>query len=268
MSRCSGQCKRYDCRALHGWTVPLNSAASGGAVRVYSILVFKDDAMSNDVDFELFGFWRTASTYRVRVALNLKGLSARERFVDLDKGEHRTPEFLSINPFGVIPALLEQGHAPITQSLSILEFLEEKYPEPALLPAELHGRARVRSIAAMLATDTNPLLTPRVKKYLFVSGGFDEASWRAWQTHWLQFCLEAVERQLVTDSATGDFCHGDKVTIADICLASMWTIAQAFSIHVDNIPTIEGIITRCNTLDAFVRAHPLLQEGAPSRIER
>jgi maleylacetoacetate isomerase len=219
--------------------------------------------MSNTADFELYAFWRTASTHRVRIALNFKGLTAQERFVNLDKGEQRSPAFLAINPLGAIPALIEEGHAPLTQSLAILEFLDEKVPTPPLLPGDLHGRARVRSIADMLATDINPLLTPRVKKYLTSTGGFDESAWRAWQVHWLTFNLEAVERRLATESQTGQFCHGDTPTIADICLVSIFAITQAFNIKIEGIPVIERIVKNCIALDEFARAHPLRQEGAP-----
>lgn len=220
--------------------------------------------MAENADFELYAFWRTASTHRVRIALNIKGLTAQERFVNLDKGEQRSPDFLKINPLGAIPALIEQGHAPLTQSLAILEFLDEKVPEPPLLPGDLHGRARVRSIAAMLATDLNPFLTPRVKKYLASSGGFDDAAWRAWQIHWLTVNLQALEQRLAGESETGKFCHGDTPTIADICLVSMVAITKAFNIKIEGIPIIERVVGSCMALDAFARAHPLLQEGAPS----
>lgn len=219
--------------------------------------------MSNNPAFELYAFWRTASTHRVRIALNFKGLTAQERFVNLDKGEQRSPDFLAMNPLGAIPALIEEGHPPLTQSLAILEFLDEKVPNPPLLPSDLHGRARVRSIAAMLATDTNPFLTTRVKKYLTSSGGFDETAWRAWQIHWLTFNLQAVEQRLATDAQTGKFCHGDTPTIADICLVSIVAGTKALDIRIEGIPTIESIVENCVALDAFARAHPLLQEGAP-----
>ena len=140
--------------------------------------------MTQQPEFELLAFWRTSATYRVRVALNLKGMAVPERIVDLDAGEQRSEAFLKINPLGAIPALLEKGHAPLTQSLAILEFIEELQPTPALLPRDLHARARVRSLSAMLATDTHPLVTPRVKKYLTATGNIDDASWRAWQIHW------------------------------------------------------------------------------------
>lgn len=137
--------------------------------------------MADQARFELFGFWRTSATYRVRVALNLKGMTAQEHSVNLDAGEQRSETFLKINPLGAIPALVETGHAPLTQSLAILEFLNEITPEPPLLPADPYGLARVRSIAAALAADTHPFIVPRVKKYLTTTGGFDDAAWRAWQ---------------------------------------------------------------------------------------
>ena len=134
-------------------------------------------------NFELFAFWRTSATYRVRVALNLKGITANERLINIDKGEQLSQEFLKINPLGAIPALEQAGQPPLTQSVAILEFLDEFQPEPPLLPKDLYGRARVRSIAAMLATDTHPLITGRVKKYLISTAKFDDAAWRAWQIH-------------------------------------------------------------------------------------
>jgi maleylacetoacetate isomerase len=224
--------------------------------------------MHKKADFELFAFWRTASTYRVRVALNFKGLTASERIINLEKGEQRSPEFLAINALGAIPALIDEGHAPLTQSLAILEFLEEKQPNPPLLPSDLYGRARVRAIAGMLATDTHPLLVPRVKKYLVSTAGFDEAAWRAWQIHWLRVNLEAVESRLASEPEVGAFCHGDQPSIADICLASIFSIMQAFDIRVEGIPVIDRIIKNCYALDAFARADPYLQEGAPAKANR
>lgn len=219
--------------------------------------------MSTNADFELYAFWRTAATHRVRIALNMKGLVANERFVDLEKGEQTSPAYLSINPAGVIPALVEDGHPPLTQSMAILEFLEEKVPQPPLLPSDLHGRARVRSLSALLVTDTNPLLPPRVKTYLSLHGGFDEAAWLAWQVHWLTSNLESLERLLSTDPQTGRFCHGDTPTMADIRLVSIVFRAQALQIDLDSMPTLRDIVANCAALDAFARAHPLLQEGAP-----
>ncbi|MDP9126089.1 MAG: glutathione S-transferase N-terminal domain-containing protein [Pseudomonadota bacterium] len=144
--------------------------------------------MTDDNRFELFSYWRTSATYRVRVAFNLKGVKPREANVDIDAGEQHGEAFRRINALGAIPALIDHGEGqspvPLTQSLAILEFLDETYPQPPLLPADAHGRARVRSLAQMLAADTHPLITPRVRKYLTTTGGFDADAWRAWQLQW------------------------------------------------------------------------------------
>lgn len=219
--------------------------------------------MADSPVFDLYAFWRTSATFRVRVALNLKGLVANEKFINMDAGEQRSADYLRINPLGGLPTLAEPGHAPITQSLAILEFLEETKPLPALLPADRHGRARVRSLCNMLAADTHPLITPRVKKYLTTEGGFDEAAWRRWQTQWFGTGLAALEQRLASEPQTGLYCHGDVPTMADICLASVVAVMRVFKIDVPNIPTIDRIVVQCSTLDAFARAEPSRQVGAP-----
>ena len=223
--------------------------------------------MTTPARFELYSFWRTSATYRVRVAFNLKGVQPHERNVNLDAGEQRSEAFLKVNPLGAIPALLDNeagaSMVPITQSLAILEFLDEIYPSPALLPADPHGRARVRSLAAMLAADTHPLITPRVKKYLTSTGGFDDAAWRAWQTQWFTTGLQAVEQRLVSETGTGTYCHGESVTLADICLASIIVVMRVFKIEVPNIPSVDRIMATCEKLDAFAKAAPARQLGAP-----
>ncbi len=217
--------------------------------------------------FELYSFWRTSATYRVRVALNLKGLTAEERNIDLDAGEQRSAAFLTINPLGAIPALIDHdsgaSHSPITQSLAIVEFLDEIHPSPALLPADPYGRARVRSLAAMLAGDTHPLITGRIKKYLTTEGKFDDAAFRAWQVHWFTTGLQAVEQRLANEAETGTFCHGETVTMADICLASIMAVLPVFKIDVSGIPTITRITASCEAMEAFAKAAPRLQVGAP-----
>ena len=218
----------------------------------------------NEPQFDLYAYWRTSAGYRVRVALNIKGLKANEINVNIDAGEQRSEAFLKINPLGAIPALIEGSKTPLTQSLAILEFLDELKPDPPLLPADLHGRARVRSIALMLAADTHPLITPRVRKYLTGSGGFDDAAWRAWQIHWFTTGLLAVEQRLAKETETGKFCHGDQVTAADICLVSILAVMRVFKIKVADTPTIDAIVARCEALDAFAKADPSRQAGAPS----
>ncbi|MEO8808177.1 MAG: maleylacetoacetate isomerase [Burkholderiaceae bacterium] len=223
--------------------------------------------MTAPARFELYSFWRTSATYRVRVAFNLKGVQPNERNVNLDTGEQRSEAFLKINPLGAIPALIDNeagaAAAPITQSLAILEFLDETYPSPALLPADPHGRARVRSLASMLVADTHPLITPRVKKYLTTTGGFDDAAWRAWQIQWFTTGLQAFEQRLANEPGTGTYCHGEAVTLADICLASIIVVTRVFKIEVANIPIIDRIMATCEKLEAFAKAAPARQQGAP-----
>ena len=165
--------------------------------------------MTESDRFELFSYWRSSATYRVRVAFNLKGVARRETNVDIDGGEQHGEAFRRVNPLGGIPALIDHGLGgpalPMTQSLAILEFLDETHPQPPLLPADAHGRARVRSIAQMLTADTHPLITPRVRTYLTATGGFDADAWRAWQIQWFGAGLQAVERRLASESETGIF---------------------------------------------------------------
>lgn len=222
--------------------------------------------MSNE-RFKLFAFWRTSATYRVRVALALKGLAAEEHIVDLEAGEQRSEAFLRVNPLGAIPALMDrqsdQPDTVLTQSLAILEYLDEVAPAPRLLPADPLGRARVRSIASMLAADTHPLIVPRVRRYLTETAGFTPESWKSWQTQWFTTGLQAVESRLASDPATGRYCHGDTVTMADICLASIVVVRRVFGIEVAGIPTVDRVMATCEATDAFARADPRRQVGAP-----
>ena len=227
--------------------------------------------MTSPSRFDLYSYWRTSATYRVRVAFNLKGIEPHEINVNTDVGEQRSEAFLKINPMGGIPVLIDHdapGAPPMTQSLAILEFLDETYPQHPLLPADPHGRARVRSLACMLAADTHPMITPRIKKYLTNlpegRGKFDDAAWRAWQINWFTTGLQAVEQRLASESQTGNFCHGDTPTMADICLASIIAVMRVFKIEVPAIPTIDRIVARCEALDAFAKAAPSRQLGAPA----
>jgi maleylacetoacetate isomerase len=223
--------------------------------------------MSDADRFELFAYWRTSATYRVRVALNLKGLAADERFIDLDAGEQRSEAFLRVNPMGAIPALIDREATalpPITQSMAILEFLEEIHPAPPLLPEGAHGRARVRSLAAMLTADTHPLIVPRVSKYLTETAHFDADALRTWRVNWFTTGVQAFERRLATEAQTGVFCHGDSITMADICLASIMIVLPIFKIVIPETPMIDRIFAACERHEAFGRAAPLRQYGAPA----
>ena len=227
--------------------------------------------MTTSPRFELYSFWRTSATYRVRVACRLKGISPLEHNVNLDAGEQRSADFLKINPMAAIPALVDhsepsdaQPRAPITQSMAILEFLEEGQPSPALLPSDLHGRARVRSLALLLTADTHPLITPRVKKYLMSNTQFDDAAWRAWQIHWFTAGLQAFEQRLSGEPQTGRYCHGDAIGMADVCLASILVVMRVFKIEVANIPIAQRIMAECEEHLAFRQSAPELQLGAPA----
>jgi maleylacetoacetate isomerase len=223
--------------------------------------------MSGTARFELFAYWRTSATYRVRVALALKGLRAEERFINIDTGEHRSEAFLRINPLGAIPALIDReaapGTPPFTQSLAILEYLDEVEPAPPILPGDAAGRARVRSLAGMLAADTHPLITPRVTKYLSGTLGLDADALRAWRVNWFTTGLQAFEQRLAAEAATGTFCHGEQITIADICLASIKVLLPVLKIEVTGTPILDRIFGACESHEAFIGAAPGRQFGAP-----
>ncbi|MEA2788151.1 MAG: maleylpyruvate isomerase [Acetobacteraceae bacterium] len=219
--------------------------------------------MADQPGYELFAFWRSSAAYRVRVALHLKGISVRERYIDLDAGDQRGADFLKINPLGALPALVAPGQPPMTQSLAILEYLDEITPHPPLLPADPLGRARKRSIVGGLAADTHPLIVPRVRRYLTTTGGFDDAAWRGWQIQWFTTGLQALETRLAAESETGQYCHGDSVTIADILLMSIVVVMRVFKISIADIPTVDRIAALCETHEAFAKADPFKQDGAP-----
>lgn len=200
----------------------------------------------------------------MRVALALKGLRAEEISIDLLKGKQNTGEYLAVNPQGVVPALvLDEGGAPLFQSVAILEYLEETRPEPPLLPNDARGRARVRGLSLIAAADGHPLITPRIRNYLEKEMKQDEASRNRWLAHWTLRALEAIEGHLAKERETGRFCHGNTPTMADICLASQVIGATAyFNCDTKTVPTAMRIYNTCMEIDAFERAHPLKQPGA------
>jgi maleylacetoacetate isomerase len=213
---------------------------------------------------KLYGFWRSLASYRVRVALAMKGLQAEEISIDLLKGRQNSDDYLAVNPQGVVPALvLDDGGPPLVQSLAILEYIEETYPQPALLPKDARGRARVRGLALIAAADGHPLVTPRIRTYLEKEMRQDEEARNRWLAHWTLRALEAIEGHLSKEKETGRFCHGDAPTIADICVASQMIGALAyFNCDTRAMPTAMRIYNQCMEIDAFARAHPLKQPGA------
>ena len=211
---------------------------------------------------ELFGFWRSQATFRLRVALNLKGIAYAETPVDIDSGATREPKFRAVNPMGAVPALMVDGTA-LTQSLAILEYLEEVHPEPPLLPRDPLGRARVRSLAAIAVADAHPLIVPRVRRYLAETAGFDAKQWHAWQVHWFGAGLAGYEARLADAPETGSYCHGETPTFADICLCALVAGARMFNVPIKDVPTVERIVARCMADPAFERARAIHQSDYP-----
>ena len=211
---------------------------------------------------DVYGFWRSQAMFRLRVALNLKGVAYTEIPVNIDAGEQDTPEFRRISPMGSVPALMVGGTA-LTQSLAILEYLDEVHPEPPLLPGDPLGRARVRALASVVVSDAHPLIVPRVKCYLAEHAGFDAGKWKAWQTHFFAAGLRGVEARLAGDGETGRFCHGETPTLADICLVGLYNGARTFGITLDDIPTVERIAATCMELKAFQAARGDRQADYP-----
>lgn len=202
---------------------------------------------------ELHGYFRSSASYRVRIALNLKGLQYDYHPVNLLKGEQREPAYHSLNPQGLVPALIDAGHV-FTQSLAILEWLDEQHPEPALLPGESLARARVRALAYNVACDIQPLQNLRVLKYLQSSLGASEEQKVDWIRHWIDEGFRALEPQL--DSGAGPFAGGDTPGLFECCLVPQIYNAERFGLKVEDYPHIARIAEACATLPAFDRARP------------
>jgi maleylacetoacetate isomerase len=213
---------------------------------------------------KLYSFWRSLATFRVRIALNLKGLVPDEVIdINLMQGRQREAAFRAVNPQMLLPALVD-GEGPVLfQSLAIMEYLDETHPQPPLLPSTPRARARVRSLAQIVACDSHPLLVPRVREYLEHELKLDEGARLKWIRHWIGEALQALESNLAGSSETGRYCQGDAITIADICLASQVAGANFFQHDLASYPTVRRITDACMRNDAFARAHPLRQPGAP-----
>ena len=219
--------------------------------------------MDHHPQIKMFGFWRSAASFRVRCALNLKGLPYVEEMIDLDVGEQYAPGYKQANPQSAVPTVIVDNGPPLTQSLAILEYLDETFPQPALLPAEALGRARVRSLALLFAADHHPLIVPRIRRYLTDVLMVDDAKRNDWIKHWFSEGLSQAEARLANDPLTGRFCHGDTPTIADLCLISQVMGARGFKVDVTGMPTVVRIADACLAIDAIARAQPLRQPGAP-----
>jgi maleylacetoacetate isomerase len=213
---------------------------------------------------KLFTYWRSQAAFRVRVALRLKGLAMEKVTLDLLAGDQFVADYHKLNPEGLVPTLIDGEGQPLVQSLAILEYLDEKYPEPPLLPKELRARAHARALAQMVAMDAHPFIVPRVRKYLEEKLRLDEATRATWVRHWLDTGSRAVEAVLARDPRTGKFCVGDQVTVADICLAAHLTSAKLFGgREPSDFPVAGRIYANCMAVEAFAAEHPMRQPDAP-----
>ena len=215
---------------------------------------------------KLFSFWRSLATYRVRIALNLKNIVPDEVIqINLMKGEQRAESYRAVNPMMAIPALIDGSGPALFESLAIIEYLDETHPDPPLLPRDPRGRARVRGISQLVACDSHPLIVPRVREFLAEEFKFDEASVHKWCRHWHVAALTALETHL-QGQESGRYAHGDTVTMADICLASQAAGAKFFAVDTTPFPNFTRIVDALSAIDAFARAHPLKQPGAPASV--
>ena len=210
---------------------------------------------------KLYTYFRSSAAYRVRIALNLKGVTPEAVPIDLRPGAHRQPDYLARNPQGLIPAL-EDGGAVIGQSLAIIEYLEEIHPRPPLLPRSPLDRARVRSMALAVACDIHPLNNLRVLNYLRSPLGQDEAAVDTWYRHWIAEGFRALEDEAKRASGDGRHMFGAQVTLADVCLVPQMFNAHRFKCNVDPFPTLQAICAHLEALPEFARASPGAQPDA------
>ncbi|ENX15288.1 maleylacetoacetate isomerase [Acinetobacter sp. CIP 64.2] len=202
---------------------------------------------------KLYSYFRSSAAYRVRIALNLKELSYETEAVHLVKNEQQQASYRALNPSQLVPTLLDQNHA-LLQSLSILEYLEERYPAKALLPKDLIERAKVRAFAQTIACDIHPLNNLRVLKYLQKELAVSDAQKNSWYQHWILEGFHSLEMQL--QHSNGQFCFGTQATFADCCLIPQVYNAKRFKIDLSAFPKIESIYQHCLTLPAFLNATP------------
>jgi maleylacetoacetate isomerase len=212
---------------------------------------------------KLYTFWRSQAAFRVRIALGLKRVSAEMVYIDLLKGEQAQPDYWKLNPAMLLPTLIDDDACSLVQSLAILEYLDEAYPAPPLLPKDLRDRAHVRALSYTVAVDAHPFVVPRVRKYLEQELRVGEDDRMKWLRHWLDSATEIMEQMLTRDQRTGRFCCGDQPTLADACLIPHITSAQMlYGCDLGQYPTVQRIVEACMQIQAFADAHPLNQADA------
>lgn len=211
---------------------------------------------------QLYNFFRSGTSHRTRIALNLKGLAYDYIPVSLATEEHLGSAFKAINPQGLVPALVDDGRVLI-QSPAIIEWLEERHPNPPLLPRDPEARARVRALAAIVGCDIHPINNRRILEYLRKTLGCDEAAVNAWCATWIDSGFAALESLLAADKGRGDFCYGGAPSLADVYLVPQVESARRFKVDLAPYPNIVAVDAACGKLDAFRRAAPAMQPDAP-----
>jgi maleylacetoacetate isomerase/maleylpyruvate isomerase len=204
---------------------------------------------------KLYNYFRSSASYRVRIALALKGLDYEYLPVHLLRNEQLAESYAQISPARLVPLLEEDGRY-LTQSLAIIEYLDETHPEPPLLPGDALARARIRALALDVACEIHPINNLRVLRYLVHDLKVSEDDKNRWYRHWVESGLEVVEQQLAAHPATGRFCHGDAATLADCVLVPQIHNAQRMGCRLDHAPTVMRIFETCMQLDAFAKTQP------------
>ena len=212
---------------------------------------------------KLYNFWRSGTSHRTRIALNLKGLTTEYVAVHLVKEEHLKDDFKAVNPQQLVPAL-DTGSEVLIQSPAIIEWLEEKFPTPALLPSDPKGRAQVRALAAIVGCDIHPINNRRILEYLRKTFGADDAAINTWAGTWISAGFDAYEALLAADTQRGRFSHGDSPTIADCYLIPQIESARRFKVDLTQWPLIMAVEKACMELEAFQKAAPRQQPDAVS----
>ena len=210
---------------------------------------------------KLYGYFRSSASYRVRIALNMKGLDYEQASIHLAKGRQYTPEFSEVSPQNLVPVLEHDGQR-LYQSLAIIQYLDEKFPQPALLPKDSTARNRVRSLALISACEIHPLNNTRVLAYLSDTLKLTDEQKNAWYRHWVTVGFTALEKRLATEKETGQFCHGGAPGFADISLVPQVANANRFQVDLGPFPTIRRINDECLKLDPFRKAMPANQPDA------
>jgi len=211
---------------------------------------------------KLYTFFRSSAAFRVRIALNLKGLAYEPRRVSLPKGDHRRPEYARVNRQALVPMIELDDGTRLIQSLAIIEFLDEKYPQPPLVPKDALGRARVRSLALLIACEIHPLNNLRALNYLRKDLGLLEEQVNAWYRHWIAEGFRMLESFLLENKKHGKYCFRDQVTMADCCLVPQVFNAKLYKCDLKPYPTVMRLHEECMKLEAFIAAQPSKQPDA------